>query len=71
MRHRSEFEGGRRSGGGDESGDGEHGERGEHGGRKPSRVPRDIEGEARYAAIHKAYCGLLSNVGRKSDKPPG
>ncbi len=65
-RHRSEFEGGRRSGQGGESAEGERAD------RKPHRAPRDIEAEARYAAIHKAIlAGLLSNVGRKSDKPPG
>lgn len=43
------------------------------GGEKPlRRPPRDIEAEARYAAVHKALlAGLLSNVGRKTDKPPG
>ncbi|MBX3402053.1 MAG: DUF3418 domain-containing protein [Phycisphaeraceae bacterium] len=55
-------------GGVDEGGRGGHG-RGE---TRQRGTPRDIEGEARYAAIHKALlAGLLSNIGRKSDKPPG
>lgn len=50
----------------------ESGPRGSGPAHRPRRTPRDIEGEARYAAIHKALlAGLLSNIGRKSDKPPG
>ncbi len=55
---------------GEGGGEGTRGRHGAHGaGRLP---PRDIEHEARYAAVHKAIlAGLLSNIGRKSDKPPG